>query len=69
MVPAGWGASAGRRCTGSSTSIAPLGVLHYSWMKAAKNNIGKPLLFAIIVALLLAVRLYWNRAKVLAARA
>jgi sulfoxide reductase heme-binding subunit YedZ len=49
--------------------IAPLGVLHYWWMKAAKNNIGKPLLFAIIVALLLAVRLYWNRAKVLAARA
>jgi len=49
--------------------IAPLGVLHYWWMKAAKNNIGKPLLFAVIVALLLAVRLYWNRAKVQAARA
>jgi sulfoxide reductase heme-binding subunit YedZ len=49
--------------------IAPLGVLHYWWMKAAKNNIGKPLLFAIIVALLLAVRLYWKRAKVLPARA
>jgi sulfoxide reductase heme-binding subunit YedZ len=49
--------------------IAPLGVLHYWWMKAAKNNIGKPLLFAVIVALLLALRLYWNRAKVLAARA
>jgi sulfoxide reductase heme-binding subunit YedZ len=49
--------------------IAPLGVLHYWWMKAAKNNIGKPLLFAVIVALLLAVRLYWKRAKVLPARA
>jgi len=49
--------------------IAPLGVLHYWWMKAAKNNIGKPMLFALIVAALLAVRLYWNRAKVQAARA
>lgn len=49
--------------------IAPLGVLHYWWMKAAKNNIGKPMLFAVIVACLLAVRLYWNRAKVQAARA
>ncbi|GAB3412380.1 sulfoxide reductase heme-binding subunit YedZ [Massilia agilis] len=49
--------------------IAPLGVLHYWWMKAAKNNIGKPMLFAVIVALLLAVRLYWNRAKVQPARA
>jgi sulfoxide reductase heme-binding subunit YedZ len=49
--------------------IAPLGVLHYWWMKAAKNNIGKPLLFAVIVGLLLAVRLYWKRAKVLPARA
>jgi sulfoxide reductase heme-binding subunit YedZ len=49
--------------------IAPLGVLHYWWMKAAKNNIGKPLLFAVIVALLLAVRLYWARTKVQPARA
>ncbi|GAB3441345.1 sulfoxide reductase heme-binding subunit YedZ [Massilia solisilvae] len=49
--------------------IAPLGVLHYWWMKAAKNNIGKPMLFALIVAALLAARLYWNRAKVQAARA
>jgi sulfoxide reductase heme-binding subunit YedZ len=49
--------------------IAPLAVLHYWWMKAAKNNIGKPMLFAFIVAGLLAIRLYWNRAKVQAARA
>lgn len=49
--------------------IAPLGVLHYWWMKAAKNNIGKPMLFAFVVAALLAARLYWNRAKVQAARA
>lgn len=49
--------------------IAPLGILHYWWMKAAKNNIGRPLLFGLIVALLLGVRLFWSRAKVQAARA
>ena len=49
--------------------IAPLGVLHYWWMKAAKNNIGKPMLFAFIVAGLLVLRAYWNRPKVQAARA
>jgi sulfoxide reductase heme-binding subunit YedZ len=49
--------------------IAPLGILHYWWMKAAKNNIGQPLLFGVIVALLLGVRLYWNREKLQAARA
>jgi sulfoxide reductase heme-binding subunit YedZ len=49
--------------------IAPLAILHYWWMKAAKNNIGKPMLFAFIVAGLLVLRMYWNRAKVQAARA
>jgi sulfoxide reductase heme-binding subunit YedZ len=49
--------------------IAPLGILHYWWMKSAKNNIGQPMLFAVVVALLLAVRLYWNRSRVQAARA
>jgi sulfoxide reductase heme-binding subunit YedZ len=48
--------------------IAPLGILHFWWMKAAKNNLGQPLLFALIVALLLGVRLYWSRTKVAAAR-
>jgi sulfoxide reductase heme-binding subunit YedZ len=48
--------------------IAPLGVLHYWWMKAAKNNIGKPMLFAVVVALLLLVRLYWSRFKTQPAR-
>lgn len=48
---------------------APLGILHYWWMKAAKNNIGQPLLFGIIVAFLLGVRLYWKREKLQAARA
>lgn len=49
--------------------IAPLGVLHYWWLKAAKNNIGQPLLFGVIVALLLAVRLYWRRERPQPARA
>jgi methionine sulfoxide reductase heme-binding subunit len=43
--------------------IAPLAVLHYWWMKAAKNNIGKPMLFAFIVAGLLLIRLFWKRTK------
>jgi sulfoxide reductase heme-binding subunit YedZ len=48
--------------------IAPLGILHFWWMKAAKNNLGQPILFALIVALLLGMRLYWSRTKVAAAR-
>ncbi len=43
--------------------IAPLGILHYWWMKAAKNNIGQPLLFAVIVAVLLGARVYWSVTK------
>ncbi|MGB9992184.1 protein-methionine-sulfoxide reductase heme-binding subunit MsrQ [Pseudoduganella rhizocola] len=41
--------------------IAPLGVLHYWWMKAAKNDLGQPLLFVVIVAALLGLRLWWAR--------
>ena len=40
--------------------IAPLGVLHYFWMKAGKNLLLQPLLFAAIVGALLGVRLYWR---------
>lgn len=40
--------------------IAPLGVLHYFWMKAGKNLLLQPLLFAAIVSSLLGVRLYWR---------
>jgi len=47
---------------------APLGVLHFWWMKAAKNNLGQPLLFLVIVAALLGIRLYWLRQKVQGAR-
>jgi len=49
--------------------VAPLGVLHFWWMKAAKNDLGQPLLFAVLVAVLLGARLYWYRAKVQAAHA
>lgn len=47
--------------------IAPLAVLHYWWMKAGKHDIAKPMLFAFIVAGLLVLRMYWNRAKAQAA--
>jgi sulfoxide reductase heme-binding subunit YedZ len=40
--------------------IAPLGVLHYFWMKAGKNLLLQPLLFAALVSGLLGVRLYWR---------
>ena len=43
--------------------IAPLAVLHFWWMKAAKNNLAQPMLFAAIVALLLGMRFYWSRVK------
>lgn len=40
--------------------IAPLGILHFWWMKAGKNDFAQPILFGSIVALLLLMRLYWN---------
>jgi sulfoxide reductase heme-binding subunit YedZ len=43
--------------------IAPLGVLHFWWMKAAKHDLGEPLLFLVIVAALLALRLWWSRTR------
>jgi sulfoxide reductase heme-binding subunit YedZ len=48
--------------------IAPLGILHFWWMKAAKHDFGQPILFGVIVAILLGMRLYWKREKTLAAR-
>ncbi|KQQ91571.1 sulfite oxidase heme-binding subunit YedZ [Massilia sp. Leaf139] len=47
--------------------VAPLAVLHFWWMKAAKNNLAQPALFAAIVIVLLGLRLYWTRAKARAA--
>lgn len=43
--------------------IAPLGVLHFWWMKAGKNDFAEPSLFALIVLVLLAVRVGWKLAQ------
>jgi sulfoxide reductase heme-binding subunit YedZ len=44
--------------------IAVLAVLHFWWQKAAKNDIGEPLFYAIVVALLLGSRLLrWGRGR------
>ena len=40
--------------------IAPLGILHYWWMKAGKNDFEQPIIWGTVVALLLGARLYWN---------
>ncbi|MBI3727758.1 MAG: sulfoxide reductase heme-binding subunit YedZ [Burkholderiales bacterium] len=40
--------------------IAPLGVLHYFWMKAGKHDFSQPVLFGLIVAGLLMIRLWWR---------
>jgi sulfoxide reductase heme-binding subunit YedZ len=48
--------------------IAPLGILHFWWMKAGKHNFTQPIIFGVIVALLLGVRVYWNWSKAVAAR-
>jgi sulfoxide reductase heme-binding subunit YedZ len=40
--------------------IAPLGILHYWWMKAGKNDFSQPIVFGLIVAGLLLARVYWR---------
>ncbi|MES2264065.1 MAG: protein-methionine-sulfoxide reductase heme-binding subunit MsrQ [Pseudomonadota bacterium] len=49
--------------------VAPLGILHFWWMKAAKHDFSRPIVFGLIVLLLLGMRLYWSRAKAVALRA
>jgi sulfoxide reductase heme-binding subunit YedZ len=49
--------------------IAPLGILHFWWMKAGKHNFTQPIVFGLIVALLLGARVYWHRSKAIPARA
>ena len=49
--------------------IAPLGILHFWWMKSAKHNFTEPLITGAIVFVLLALRVYWSRRKALAAAA
>lgn len=43
--------------------IAPLGILHFWWMKAGKNDFEEPIIVGAIVALLLGLRVYWYLAK------
>jgi len=47
--------------------IAPLGILHFWWMKAGKHDFAKPILFGAVVALLLGMRVYWRMARAQAA--
>src|SRR5471030_3302187 len=43
--------------------IAPLGILHFWWMKAGKHNFAQPTLFGAIVLLLLLIRVYYAWSK------
>ncbi|TFV99588.1 protein-methionine-sulfoxide reductase heme-binding subunit MsrQ [Oxalobacteraceae bacterium OM1] len=40
--------------------IAPLGILHYWWMKAGKHDFEQPIVFGTVVLVLLAARAYWS---------
>jgi sulfoxide reductase heme-binding subunit YedZ len=39
--------------------IAPLGILHFWWMKAGKNDFAEPIAVGSVVVLLLGARIYW----------
>lgn len=39
--------------------IASLGILHYWWMKAGKHDFEQPIIFGVIVAILLVMRIFW----------
>jgi sulfoxide reductase heme-binding subunit YedZ len=41
-------------------AIAPLAILHYWWMKAAKHNFEQPIVWGCVVALLLGLRVWWH---------
>lgn len=43
--------------------IAPLGILHFWWMKAGKHDFSQPILFGAIVLVLLSLRVYWKFAQ------
>jgi sulfoxide reductase heme-binding subunit YedZ len=40
--------------------VAVLAILHFWWMRAGKNNFAEPLLFGVIVALLLGIRIVFR---------
>ena len=43
--------------------IAPIAILHFWWMKAGKHNFTQPIIFGLIVAVLLGLRVIWARSK------
>jgi sulfoxide reductase heme-binding subunit YedZ len=49
-------------------AVVLLGLLHFFWMRSAKNNFGEPALYAAVVALLLGWRLWdaWRARSALA---
>jgi len=49
--------------------IAPLGILHFWWMRAGKHDFNKPILFGLIVLALLGIRAWWARSKTAASTA
>ncbi len=49
--------------------IAPLGILHFWWMRAGKHDFNKPILFGLIVLVLLGIRVWWARSKAAATSA
>lgn len=40
--------------------IGPLAILHFWWMKEGKSDFAQPILFGAIVAVLLALRVFWH---------
>ncbi|SNT04796.1 sulfoxide reductase heme-binding subunit YedZ [Noviherbaspirillum humi] len=40
--------------------IAGLGILHFWWMKAGKNDFAQPILLGSIIGVLLLLRVYWK---------
>ncbi|WP_426341022.1 sulfite oxidase heme-binding subunit YedZ [Pseudoduganella sp. S-14] len=49
--------------------IAPLGILHFWWMRAGKHDFNKPILFGLILLALLGIRAWWARSKATTASA
>jgi methionine sulfoxide reductase heme-binding subunit len=44
--------------------IAILAIVHFTWMKAGKNDFAQPILFGVIVATLLLMRVAWHLGQV-----
>jgi sulfoxide reductase heme-binding subunit YedZ len=59
------GAARWQKLHRSVYAVALIGVLHFFWMRAAKNNFGEVAIYAAVVALLLGWRLWrrWSPAK------